>query len=163
MSLPFRAVLPLALSAAIMAASHEVYAAGDNPPSGYCALFTTEQIAAALGKPVKAGRVPEMATDACQWDAVTGKGEVTVMATLAGIWNDAIGHSGLRPVTGIGQKAYVGIAPQGGKQAGAVAPCGTKCPALTIDNAFYVVTVNPAPSDDTVVGLLREFIKRSSR
>jgi hypothetical protein len=138
-------------------------AAADNATTSYCTLFTTDQIAAALGKPVEAGHLPEMATDACQWDAANGKGVVTVMATLAGIWNDMIGHEGLRRVQGIGQKAYVGISGAGGTQAGAVAPCGGKCPAMTVDNAFYLVRIDPAPSDDAVLGLLREFIKRSTR
>jgi hypothetical protein len=138
-------------------------AAANNATTSYCTLFTTDQMAATLGKPVKAGHVPEMASDACQWDAASGKGVVTVMATLAGIWNDMRAHEGLRPVQGIGQKAYVGISAAGGMQAGAVAACGTKCPAMTVDNAFYLVRIDPAPSDDVVLGLLREFIKRSTR
>jgi hypothetical protein len=134
-----------------------------NAATNYCALFTSEEIAAALGKPVKAGFVPDMATDACQWDAVSGKGVVTVMATLAGIWNDMIGHEGLRRVQGIGQKAYVGIAAVGGTQAGAVAACAGKCPSMAVGDAFYIVRIDPAPSDEAVLGLLREFIKRSTR
>jgi hypothetical protein len=161
-------LLGLAAMAMALFASTVTTAAGpakgvaNSAATSYCTLFTTDQIAAALGKPVKAGHVPEMATDACQWDAATGKGVVTVMATMAGIWNDMIGHEGLRRVQGVGQKAYVGISGAGGTQAGAVAPCG-KCPAMTVDNAFYLVRIDPAPSDDAVLGLLREFIKRSTR
>jgi hypothetical protein len=160
-------VVPIALAllliSASTAASNDEKAAIDNAATNYCTLFTTDQIAAALGKPVKAGHVPDMATDACQWDAANGKGVVTVMATLAGIWNDLRAHEGLRSVQGIGQKAYVGMSAAGGTQAGAVAACGGKCPAMTIDNAFYLVRLDPAPSDDAVLGLLREFIKRSTR
>jgi len=59
----------------------------------YCALFTTKQIEAALGKAVKAGHVPELTSDACRWDAADGKGVVDVLVYPAGIWNDLSGHS----------------------------------------------------------------------
>jgi hypothetical protein len=128
----------------------------------YCALFTTAQVGAALGKPVKAGHVPEVATDACQWDAVDGKGVVSISATLAGVWFDMSGHASQRSVQGIGQKAYIGVSPLGGVQAGAVVTCGQRCPTLTVDNAFYHVRLDPSPSDDAILGFLRDFIGRST-
>jgi hypothetical protein len=133
------------------------------PAVDYCALFTTAQVGAALGKPVKPGRAPEMATDACEWDAVDGKGVVSISATLAGVWFDMSGHASQRSVQGIGQKAYIGVSPLGGVQAGAVAACGQRCPTLTVDNAFYHVRLDPSPSDDAVLGILRDFIGRSTR
>jgi hypothetical protein len=129
----------------------------------YCALFTTAQVGAALGKPVKPGQVPEMATDACQWDAVDGKGVVSISATVAGVWFDMSGHASQRSVQGIGKKAYIGVSAIGGVQAGAVAACGQRCPTLTVDSAFYHVRLDPSPSDDAVLGLLRDFIDRSTR
>jgi hypothetical protein len=54
------------------------------------------------------------------------------------------------------------VSPIGGVQAGAVAACGQRCPALTVDNAFYHVRLDPSPSDDAVLGLLRDFIGRST-
>ena len=128
----------------------------------YCALFTTAQVGAALGKPVKPGHAPGTATDACQWDAVDGKGVVSISATLAGVWFDMSGHASQRSVQGIGQKAYIGVSPLGGVQAGAVAACGHRCPTLTVDNAFYHVRLDPSPSDDAILGLLRDFIGRST-
>src|SRR5262249_19892737 len=116
-----KAVLPLLLVVSLFVPSHRISAA-DNPRS-YCSLFTSDQIASMLGKPVKAGSAPEMATDACQWDAASGKGVVTVMATAAGIWNDMFRPQRQRQVPGIGQKAYVGMSAAGGTEAGAVAPC----------------------------------------
>lgn len=53
----------------------------------YCAMFTRKQIETALGKPVKAGHAPPLTSDACQWDAVDGKGVVHITAYFAGIWN----------------------------------------------------------------------------
>jgi len=149
-------------SADAVSASASKTAPKDSTAIDYCAMFTTAQIGAALGKPVKPGRVPELATDACQWDAVDGKGVVSISATLAGVWFDMSGHASQRSVQGIGQKAYIGVSPLGGVQAGAVAACGKRCPTLTVDNAFYHVRLDPSPSDDAVLGLLRDFIARST-
>jgi hypothetical protein len=149
-------------SADAVSASASKAASKDSTAIDYCAMFTTAQIGAVLGQPVKPGHVPEMATDACQWDAMDGKGVVSISATLAGVWYDLSGHKGQRSVQGIGQKAYIGLSPIGGVQAGGVAVCGQRCPTLTIDNAFYHVRLDPAPSDDAVLGLLRDFISRST-
>ena len=116
----------------------------------YCAMFTRKQIETALGKPVKAGHAPPLTSDACQWDAVDGKGVVHITAYFAGIWNDLSGRSSQRSVPGVGEKAYIGPAAEGGVQAGAVS-----------GEAFYIVHLNPAPNDHQVIDLLRAVVARS--
>src|SRR5258705_12602227 len=76
-----------------------------NTSGDYCTTFTTEQIAAALGKPVRPGRVPELAAEGCQWDAADAKGTVFIQKYSAGLWNDLSGGTGQRSVQGIGEKA----------------------------------------------------------
>ena len=122
-----------------------------NTSGDYCTTFTREQIGAALGKPVKPGRVPELATDGCQWDATDAKGTVFIQRYFAGLWNDLSTGAGQRSVQGIGEKAYIGPSPLGGVQAGAVA-----------GDSFYLVRIDPAPADDAVTGLLRTFVTRSA-
>jgi hypothetical protein len=109
---------------------------------------------------VKPGHVP--ALDGCQWDAASGQGIVSIRAMPAGLWNDLSGRTSQRPVQGVGQKAYIGPSSVGGVEAGAVAPCD-QCPALTVENAFYLVRVDPPRPDDAVIGLLRDFITRTAR
>jgi hypothetical protein len=122
-----------------------------NTASDYCALFTTEQIGAALGKSVKPGYLdPAKATAGCQWDAADSRGSVLIQVLPAGMWYDLSGGTGQRAVQGIGEKAYIGPAALGGVQAGAVA-----------GDSFYLVLLNPAPAADATTGLLRTFISRS--
>src|SRR5207302_5239302 len=80
-------------SADAVSASRSKADQSDRKGNDYCALFTTAQIAAVLGKPVKSGNVPEMATDACQWEAADGKGVVSIDASFAGLWHDLSGRA----------------------------------------------------------------------
>ena len=60
------------------------------------------------------------------------------------------GRSSQRSVPGVGEKAYIGPAAEGGVQAGAVS-----------GEAFYIVHLNPAPNDHQVIDLLRAVVARS--
>jgi hypothetical protein len=115
-----------------------------------CGVFTTEQIATALGKKVMAGRVPPQAPEGCQWDAADGRGTVMIQPFPAGLWFDLSGRTGQRPVPGVGEKAYIGPSPLGGVQAGAVA-----------GEVFYLVRMNPAPADGAVIALLGKYVAQS--
>jgi len=120
-------------------------------PDAVCAMFTRERISGVLGMPVKAGRGESSElTASCSWDAADGHGRVVAQRLPGGIWNDLSGHDGQRTIPGIGDKAYVGVSPTGGVQAGAVS-AGT----------FYHVVVDPAPSEDDVVRFLRAFLSQS--
>jgi hypothetical protein len=125
----------------------------------YCALFTTDEIAKALGKPVTAGHLPEAAApglpphaEACIWDAADGHGQVLVQTQFAGLWYDLTGRPNQRAVDGIGEKAYIGHTPGGDVQAGAV-----------VGDAFYHVLLDPPPGDDAVIGLLKTLVSRLNR
>jgi len=120
-------------------------------PEDICAMFTLERISGVLGMPVKTGRGESSElTASCSWDAVDGHGRVFAQKLPGGIWNDLSGHDGQRTISGIGDKAYVGVSPAGGVQAGAVAA-----------GSFYHVVVDPAPSEDDVVRFLRAFLNQS--
>lgn len=130
----------------------ETAVAGWAGAADFCALFTTRQIADALGKPVNGGRAnPGMGADGCQWDAMDARGTVLIQVLPAAMWADLAPGAGHRLVTGIGEKAYLAPSPLGGVQGGAVH-----------GDSLYFVRLDPAPADGVALGLLRNFVGRAA-
>ena len=96
-----------------------------------CALFTTDRLASVVGEPVHVGDTSLLFGMGCRWDTADGRGGVVVQ------------H---QPV----HLGYGDIAAQDEQRA----------VAAIVGDGFVSVTVAPAPSDDAVIGLLRELAGR---
>jgi hypothetical protein len=112
----------------------------------YCGLFTAAEIGATLGQAVGAG---EGSGFVCTWTATNGSATASVYRSLAGLYEDAAAQPDFRAVSGIGDKAAIGPSVLGGTEAIAVA-----------NDAYWLVRLDPSPSDDALLGFLRQLISR---
>jgi hypothetical protein len=112
----------------------------------YCGLFTSAEVGAILGKPVGAGSGTGFI---CAWTTADGSGTAGVYRSLAGLYDEAAAQPGYHSVSGIGDKAAIGPSLLGGTEAIAVS-----------NDAYWLVRLDPSPSDDTLLGFLRQFIAR---
>jgi Protein of unknown function (DUF3558) len=114
----------------------------------YCSIFTTDRLTSLFGGPVHVGDTSGTAGTGCVWDTADGSGELSILEQpLAVLYDDLAGQAGQHAVTGIGDKATIGSSELGGTVAGAVA-----------NGHYFTVLINPAPAEDIVVGLLRDFV-----
>ena len=123
-------------------------ALNDKARADYCTVFSSAELAKVFGQPVHVGDVTNQYGDGCLWNTADGKGQLVILRQLPGQYNDMIDDAD-HPIPGLGDKAFFGPSQTGGVFAGAVA-----------NNTFYTLTINPAPADDDVVQLLREFMTR---
>jgi hypothetical protein len=112
----------------------------------YCSLFTDAEIGAILGKAVSSGSGSGFV---CAWTTADGAGSASIFRSLPGLYEDAVAQPGYRSVSGIGDKAAIGPSALGGIEAIAVA-----------NDAYWLVRLDPSPSDDALLGFLRQLLAR---
>jgi hypothetical protein len=119
--------------------------AADNP---MCKLFTQEEAAAYLGKPVNPGRNAGMGTG-CQWAARSGEGDVMVVTVPADYAERPTMAEGFRDAPEAGKDGFV-VPEMGGWAAGAV-----------VGDEFVKVSIaGGEASDAAALTLLKEAIAR---
>jgi len=124
---------------------------GGGGGSDYCSLFTGDELGPLVGAPVTVGDLSDLYGQGCRWVTADGSGVVIIeVEQPAGLYNDIAGEDGQHAVSGIGDQALVGPAGAGGTQA-----------AATSGDNFFFVRVDPAASDDAVIGLLRDLVARA--
>jgi hypothetical protein len=112
----------------------------------YCTLFTAAEIGAILGKAVGAGSGSGFV---CTWTAADGVSAASIYRSLPVLYDEAAAQPDHHPVSGIGDKAAIGPSLLGGTEAIALS-----------NGAYWLVRLSPSPSDDTLLGFLRELISR---
>jgi hypothetical protein len=112
----------------------------------YCGLFTSAEIGVILGKAVGPGSGSGFV---CAWTTTDGSASASIYRSLPGLYEDAAAQPEYREVSGIGDKAAIGPSVLGGIEAIAVA-----------DGAYWLVRLDPSPSDDALLAFLRELITR---
>lgn len=122
-------------------------AAGD----GLCALFTTDEMANVLDRPVQAGEVGGPLDTLCQWVSEDWEADVFVQRVDdPDFWDPPSGEEGYVAID-IGDEAYVAPWLDG------------RTAAAREGSSLYYVSIAPAPDDDEIlIDLLIEFMQRSS-
>ncbi len=118
-------------------------------------LFTTDRLAALVGQPVHVGDTSLLFGMGCRWDTADGRGGVVIQHQPVHLGcGDIAAQDGQHPVTGVGDEATIGPAAFYGTNGDG--PFDATIAAAIVGEGFVSVVMAPAPSDDTVVGLLRD-------
>lgn len=126
-------------------------AAGEAADNPQCKLFTSDELAIYLGKPVN-GPANAAGGTGCQWEARDEQGFVQIQVVRAADSNPPSGAQGFREVAGVGQGGYV-----------APGMSGWDAGAIQGDKAFIVSVENEGATPENAVALLKETLSRSAR
>jgi hypothetical protein len=129
---------------------------GTGDGTDYCAVFTLDRLAAIVGQPVHLGDQSMLFGQGCRWDTADGKGGVVIQRMDMQLgFGDIATQDGQHPLAGVGDQATIG--PGAFADAAGDLHTGTLAAAI-VNQGFASVTVAPRPSDEVVIGLLRDLI-----
>jgi hypothetical protein len=115
-----------------------------------CSLFTTDEVAKVVGVAVQTVDVSTLDVPGCEWFMSGGLGVVDLQVLPASRYADESGKSGLKPLAGVGDQAFIGPSILSGTEAGALA-----------GETYYYVRMAPPPSDSAVADFLKQVVTRA--